>query len=234
MVLSPWSFARCRTEDLGPRTEHQGLRTDALRSIVMADLLAVLAAYLMGSIPFAQLLSKRRGVDLRRVGSGNVGATNVLRTLGVKPAVVAMMLDAVKGTLAVLVAQRLTNGVAAPVAAGLASMIGHVYPVWLRFRGGKGVATAAGAFAVLTPVAAAVAAGVFLLTVALTRFISVGSMLAALTLAGWAIASDAPTVVGIGAAIGAALVLIGHRTNVSRLVAGTERRIGQRGITETV
>jgi hypothetical protein len=103
----------------------------------MTDLLAVVAAYLVGSIPFAQLLSTRRGVDLRRVGSGNVGATNVLRTLGVRPAVLAMMLDAVKGTVAVLVAQRLTNGVAAPVAAGLASMIGHVYPVWLRFRGGK-------------------------------------------------------------------------------------------------
>jgi glycerol-3-phosphate acyltransferase PlsY len=200
----------------------------------MADLFAVLAAYLMGSIPFAQLLSKRRGIDLRRVGSGNVGATNVLRTLGVRPAVLAMMLDAVKGTLAVLVAQRLTNGVAAPVMAGLASMIGHVYPVWLRFRGGKGVATAAGAFAVLAPVAAAVAAGAFLLTVALTRFISVGSMVAALTLAGWAIASDAPTIVGIGAAIGAALVLIGHRANVVRLVAGTERRVGQRGVRELV
>ena len=200
----------------------------------MADLLAVLAAYLMGSIPFAQLLSKRRGIDLRRVGSGNVGATNVLRTLGVRPAVVAMMLDAVKGTVAVLIAQRLTNGVAAPVAAGLASMIGHVYPVWLRFRGGKGVATAAGAFAVLTPVAAAVAVGVFLLTVAVTRFISVGSMVAALTLAGWAIASDAPTIVAIGAAIGAALVLIGHRANVLRLVAGTERRVGQRGVTDAV
>jgi glycerol-3-phosphate acyltransferase PlsY len=145
-----------------------------------------------------------------------------------------MMLDAVKGTLAVLVAQRLTNGVAAPVMAGLASMIGHVYPVWLRFRGGKGVATAAGAFAVLAPVAAAVAAGAFLLTVALTRFISVGSMVAALTLAGWAIASDAPTIVGIGAAIGAALVLIGHRANVERLVAGTERRVGQRGVRELV
>ena len=116
----------------------------------MTDLLAVVAAYLVGSIPFAQLLSKRRGIDLRRVGSGNVGASNVLRTLGVRPAVVAMMLDAVKGTVAVLVAQRLTNGVAAPVMAGLASMIGHVYPVWLRFRGGKGVATAAGAFAVPT------------------------------------------------------------------------------------
>ena len=198
----------------------------------MADLIAVVAAYLVGSIPFAQLLSKRRGIDLRRVGSGNVGATNVLRTLGVRPAVVAMMLDAVKGTVAVLVAQRLTNGVAAPVMAGLASMIGHVYPVWLRFRGGKGVATAAGAFAVLTPLAVAAAMGVFLLTVALTRFISVGSMAAALTLAGWAIASDAPTAVGIGAAIGAALVIIGHRANVLRLVAGTERRVGQRGVRE--
>jgi glycerol-3-phosphate acyltransferase PlsY len=200
----------------------------------MTDLIAVVAAYLVGSIPFAHLLSRRRGIDLRRVGSGNVGATNVLRTLGVRPAVVAMMLDVVKGTIAVLVAQRLTNGVAAPVMAGLASMIGHVYPVWLRFRGGKGVATAAGAFAVLTPVAVAAAMGVFLLTVALTRFISVGSMAAALTLAGWAIASDAPAVVGIGAAIGAALVLVGHRANVLRLVAGTERRIGQRGIKDAV
>ena len=209
-----------KTKDLSPKTK------------IMADLLAVVAAYLVGSIPFAQLLSKRRGIDLRRVGSGNVGATNVLRTLGVRPAVVAMMLDAVKGTVAVLVAQRLTNGVAAPVMAGLASMIGHVYPVWLRFRGGKGVATAAGAFAVLTPVAVAAAMGVFLLTVALTRFISVGSMAAALTLAGWAIASDAPTAVGIGAAIGAALVIIGHRANVLRLVAGTERRVGQRGVRE--
>jgi acyl phosphate:glycerol-3-phosphate acyltransferase len=199
----------------------------------MADLLAVLAAYLMGSIPFAQLLSTRRGIDLRRVGSGNVGASNVLRTLGVRPAVLAMMLDAVKGTVAVLIAQRLTNGVAAPVMAGLASMIGHVYPVWLRFRGGKGVATAAGVFAVLAPVAAAAAVGAFLLTVALTRFISVGSMVAALTLAGWAIASDAPIIVGIGAAIGAALVLIGHRANVLRLVAGTERRVGQRNVRAT-
>ena len=200
----------------------------------MADLLAVLAAYLMGSIPFAQLLSKRRGIDLRRVGSGNVGASNVLRTLGVRPAVLAMMLDAVKGTVAVLIAQRLTNGVAAPVAAGLASMIGHVYPVWLRFRGGKGVATAAGAFAVLTPVAAVAAVAAFLLTVALTRFISVGSMVAALTLAGWAIASDAPRIVEVGAAIGAALVLIGHRANLLRLVAGTERRVGQRGVRDAV
>jgi len=196
----------------------------------MTDLLAVLAAYLVGSIPFAQLLSRRRGIDLRRVGSGNVGATNVLRTLGVRAAVIAMMLDAVKGTVAVLVAQRLTNGVAAPVAAGVASMIGHVYPVWLRFRGGKGVATAAGAFAVLTPVAAVVAAAVFLLVVAIWRFISVGSMAAAVTLAGWAIVSGAPTAVGIGAAVAAVMVIVWHRANLARLAAGTERRIGQRGV----
>jgi glycerol-3-phosphate acyltransferase PlsY len=187
----------------------------------------------MGSIPFAQLLSQRRGVDLRRVGSGNVGATNVLRTLGVRAAVLAMLLDAVKGVVAVLVAQRLTNGVTAPVAAGLASMIGHVYPVWLRFRGGKGVATAAGAFAVLTPAALGAAAGVFLLVVWVSRFISVGSMAAALTLAGWTMATDAPTAVGIGAVLAAAIVIVGHRANLARLVAGTERRIGQRGARAT-
>jgi acyl phosphate:glycerol-3-phosphate acyltransferase len=198
----------------------------------MTDLLAVVAAYLMGSIPFAQLLSQRRGIDLRRVGSGNVGATNVLRTLGVRTAVLAMLLDAVKGAVAVLIAQRLTGGMSAPVAAGLASVIGHVYPVWLRFRGGKGVATAAGAFAVLTPVAMAAAVGVFLLAVVFTRFISVGSMAAALTLAGWTIASDAPLGLGAGAAVAAVVVIVGHRTNLARLIAGTERRVGQRAITD--
>lgn len=200
----------------------------------MNEFLAIVAAYLVGSIPFAQLLSRRRGIDLRQVGSGNVGATNVLRTVGVRAAVLAMLLDAVKGTVAVLIAQRLTPGVMAPVAAGLASVIGHVYPVWLRFRGGKGVATAAGAFGVLIPVALGVAAAVFVLVVGLTRFISVGSIAGALTLAAWALASDAPTGVGIGAAIAALVVIHGHRTNLVRLVAGTERRLGQRAITDVV
>src|SRR5688572_13281494 len=127
----------------------------------MTTLVVIVGAYLIGSVPFAFLLARRRGVDLRRVGSGNVGASNVLRTSGVSNAVVAMCLDGAKGALAVLVAQRLTVGEATPVAAGIASIVGHIYPVWLRFRGGKGVATAAGVFAVLTPLALGIASAVF-------------------------------------------------------------------------
>jgi glycerol-3-phosphate acyltransferase PlsY len=190
--------------------------------------LAVTIAYLVGSIPFAYLLSRRRGVDLRLVGSGNVGASNVLRTSGVRAAVLAMILDGVKGALAVLLAQRLTAGPAVPVLAGLASVIGHIYPVWLRFRGGKGVATAAGVFAVLTPLSLGAAGGVFLLAVWITRYISVGSLAGAVTLATAAVVSDAPATVAAGAAIVLVLILFRHRVNVRRLIQGTERRIGQR------
>src|SRR4030095_7886215 len=117
----------------------------------MNAVLAVTVAYLVGSIPFAFLLSRQRGVDLRRAGSGNIGASNVLRTTGVRAALLAMVLDGVKGTIAVLAAQLLSAGPVAAVIAAFASVVGHVYPIWLRFRGGKGVATAAGAFAVAGP-----------------------------------------------------------------------------------
>jgi acyl phosphate:glycerol-3-phosphate acyltransferase len=192
------------------------------------DAVAVAVAYLVGSVPFAYLLSRRRGVDLRHVGSGNVGASNVLRTSGVRAAVLAMVLDGVKGALAVLVAQRLSGGAAVPMAAGLASVLGHIYPVFLRFRGGKGVATAAGVFAVLTPMALGVAGGVFLLAVWITRYISVGSLAGAGALAATAVISDAPTAVGLGAGLSFAIILFRHRTNLRRLAAGTERRVGQR------
>jgi glycerol-3-phosphate acyltransferase PlsY len=194
----------------------------------MEHVFALTVAYLVGSIPFAHLLSRRRGVDLRDVGSGNVGAANVLRTSGVSAAVLAMLLDASKGVLAVIVAQRVAPGSATPMAAGLVSVIGHVYPVWLRFRGGKGVATAAGVFGVMTPGSLVIACAVFLLAVWTTRFISVGSMAAALTLALITAATDAPTVVTIGAVLIAAVIIHRHRANLTRLVAGTERRIGQR------
>ena len=194
----------------------------------MDQVLAITIGYLLGSIPFAFLLTRRRGFDLRRVGSGNVGASNVLRTSGVPAAVAAMCLDAVKGSLAVLVAQGLTSGPMPTVAAGFASVIGHIHPVWLGFRGGKGVATAAGVFSVLAPAAVAVAGGVFLLVVWMTRYISVGSLAGAVTLAVAAALTDVPAVVAVGAAIMAVLVAHQHRGNISRLLAGTERRVGQR------
>jgi glycerol-3-phosphate acyltransferase PlsY len=190
--------------------------------------LAVLLAYLLGSVPFAYLLARRRGIDLRRSGSGNVGATNVMRTTGVARAVVAMSLDAVKGAVAVLVAERLTSGPATPVAAGLASVIGHIYPLWLGFRGGKGVATAAGVFAVLAPVALALASGAFLIVVWFTRYISLGSLAGAATLVAVAGASDVPATVVVGAAVAGLIILHRHRGNLTRLLNGTERQMGQR------
>ena len=194
----------------------------------MEELAAVTLGYLAGSIPFAFLVARRQGVDLRRSGSGNVGATNVLRTSGVPLAVTAMALDAVKGAVAVLIAQRLTEGPAIPVAAGLAAIIGHIYPVWLQFRGGKGVATAAGVFGVLTPLALAAAAGVFVLAVVVSRYISVGSVAGALTLATAAVVDDPPTAVVAGAIVAALVIVHRHRGNLARLAAGTEPRIGQR------
>jgi glycerol-3-phosphate acyltransferase PlsY len=200
----------------------------------MNAVLAVTVGYFVGSIPFAFLLSRQRGIDLRREGSGNVGASNVLRTTGVRAAVLAMVLDGVKGSIAVLIVQLLSAGAVTAVIAAFASVIGHVYPVWLRFRGGKGVATAAGAFAVLAPEALGIAASVFAVAVLATRFISVGSIAGALTLALVATFSDAPGIVAIGATASALIIIYRHRENLSRLVAGTERRIGQRVVNGSV
>jgi len=194
----------------------------------MGTVLVVCVGYLIGSVPFAYLMARRRGIDLRQVGSGNVGASNVLRTSGVPAAVIAMCLDGVKGAVAVMLADRFGSGPTPQVAAGVAAIIGHVYPVWLRFRGGKGVATAAGVFAVMAPSALAIACVVFLLSVWWTRYISVGSLAATIALAGMAAAGDAPMAVPLGAAASAVVIIHRHRANLSRLWAGSERRIGQR------
>jgi glycerol-3-phosphate acyltransferase PlsY len=189
----------------------------------------ILFGYGIGSLPIGYLVASRlRGVDLRRVGSGNVGATNVYRTAGLAIALLVMGLDMAKGVGSVLLVSREAAGGAAPVAAGVAAVIGHVYPVWLRFRGGKGVATAAGVFAVLAPFATLIAGSVFLVTVWVTRYVSLGSVVATAALPPLAWMADAPLPVVVGGVIAALLIIERHRGNLSRLQAGSERRFGQR------
>jgi len=192
----------------------------------MRIVIAIVAGYVLGSIPFALLLTRSRGVDLRVAGSRNVGAANVLRTTGVMRAVAVLLLDAAKGAAAVLVARQLTDNLIVVMTAGLAAIVGHVYPAWIGFRGGKGVAASAGVFAMLAPLATAIAALVFVATIFVTRFVSAGSIAGALALAIATLAGNAPGPVVAGAIAAALLVMHRHRDNMSRLIAGTERRIG--------
>ena len=188
----------------------------------------VLAAYLIGSIPFALILARRWGADLRQVGSGNLGAANVMRASGVGAGVLVAALDIAKGAASVWMAERVGGDAALPAAAGLAAIVGHVYPVWLRFRGGKGVATACGVFSMLTPLAVPPALAIFAVVVWLTQYVSLGSVLASMALPpiAYALGSPAPAVTAAGAA--AALIVFRHRSNVSRMWMGTERRVGAR------
>lgn len=193
------------------------------------DAILVLTGYLIGAIPFALLLARRMGgTDVRRVGSGNVGAANVLRVASVPVAVSVMALDAGKGCAAVWLARSLGAPEATVAAVAGAAVAGHVFPVWLRFRGGKGVATAGGVFAVLAPEATALAAVAFIGIVWLTRYVSLGSMVAAVVLAAAVpFTGEGAPVVTCAAAV-AVLVLYRHRGNMARLHEGRERRISQR------
>jgi glycerol-3-phosphate acyltransferase PlsY len=194
----------------------------------MLTVVAIVAGYLIGSIPFAYLLSRRRGIDLRAVGSRNVGAANVLRTTGALAAIAALSLDAAKGYVAVAVAWGMTAGPGGAAAAGVASILGHVYTPWLGFRGGKGVATGAGVFALLAPAATAIAALVFVLTVVTSRFVSAGSVAASVALAVVTLAGGSLRPVQAGALAAALIIVLRHRGNLARLVAGTERPLGER------
>ena len=205
--------------------------------------LLLLAAYLIGSIPFSFLVVRLvAGDDIRRHGSGNVGATNVARSFGRLPGIVALLLDLAKGWAAAALATFLVAHSAWPYplaaglgwphapsfwvgAAALAAVLGHVFPVWLNFRGGKGVATAAGTFLVLSPLALLVGFVVFLVTVAITRYISLGSILAAASLPVVVrFASEAPVWLSVFSIAIAAVVILKHHENIGRLARGDERR----------
>ena len=191
-------------------------------------MLAILLGYLTGSVPFAYLLARRAGIDVRTAGSGNVGAANVLRTTGAWRGVIVMALDVTKGIAAVAIAYWLSGSAALAAITGAAAVVGHIYPVWLRFHGGKGVAVAAGVFSMLSPVATAFAAALFLITVWVTRYVSLGSIAASLALPPAIWLTGQPRAEVIAAAGTAALIVFRHRGNLRRLRSGTERRVGAR------
>ncbi|HUO30582.1 MAG TPA: glycerol-3-phosphate 1-O-acyltransferase PlsY [Bryobacteraceae bacterium] len=191
----------------------------------MTAALGLVIAYLLGSIPFGYLLVKfATGRDVRASGSGNIGATNVLRTTGRAAGVATLLLDIAKGYLAVWLEGRLTEeSIEWMAVAALVVMIGHSYPVFLHFRGGKAVAAFVGAYLCLTPVALAAVLIVFVIMVAWTRHISLGSIVAAgsFPLAVWLI-EHPPLWVVVTAILSGALIVYRHRENISRLRAGSE------------
>jgi len=192
-------------------------------------------AYLLGSIPFGLLVGGvLGGRDVRKAGSGNIGATNVSRVAGPFAGILTLLLDAAKGSVAVLAAARLTEDSAVwIIVAGICALLGHCYPLWLHFKGGKGVATAAGVFLVLCPLAMLSALAVFILVVAFWRFVSLGSLAAAAAIPLlmyflWAPHHAPPLVVTFGSLGISALVIYKHDANMQRLVEGTEAKFSFR------
>jgi acyl phosphate:glycerol-3-phosphate acyltransferase len=192
-------------------------------------IIVVLAGYLLGSIPFGLILAKLLGgKDVREHGSGNIGATNVSRVVGPLPGILTLLLDAGKGAVAVWFAAKFTQYAAtAMMFAGLAALLGHCFPVWLRFRGGKGVATALGVYIALCALAAAAALVVFALVLAFWRYVSLASLSAAAAMPLliyflWAPGHAPPLVITLGTLFAAALLFYKHDANLQRLVDGTE------------
>jgi acyl phosphate:glycerol-3-phosphate acyltransferase len=193
--------------------------------------LVTILAYLIGSIPFGYLIVRLlSGADIRETGSGGTGATNVSRRAGKAAGILTLVLDALKGAIAVLIARALLNDGPATnhgwwiAAAAVAVIVGHIFPVWLGFRGGKGVATGAGVFLMIAPLALLGAGVVFLAVVLITRYVSLGSIVAAATIPvfGWLSGLGAPEVTG--AVVGALLIIFAHRANIGRLIGGTESK----------
>lgn len=207
-----------------------------------AYIVTALVSYLLGSIPAGFLVGKAKGIDIRTMGSGNIGATNVFRYLGTVAGVVVLLADALKGFLAVAIADRLcwkAFGSGGPLArewldiiAGVTAVLGHNYTCWLHFRGGKGIATSAGVLVALVPYALLIILGVWILVVGLTRFVSLASICASFTLpfATW-LTGGSFTMVTITAAM-TVLAIYKHKSNIQRLLKGTESRIGAKKETQ--
>jgi glycerol-3-phosphate acyltransferase PlsY len=192
----------------------------------MIEIALVVSAYILGSVPTGFILGRLAGIDVRKTGSGNVGATNVARVVGKGHGAVTLVADAAKGWLPVFAALQLDLHLPAVVLAGTAAFLGHLYPIFLRFRGGKGVATALGAILALAPLTTLVLLGIFAVAVAASRLVSLGSIAAAIAapIILW-VFDYPPMIIAMGGFI-AAMITWRHRGNIQRLLAGTERRFG--------
>lgn len=190
-------------------------------------LLCLAFGYLLGSIPFGLILTRMAGLgDVRKIGSGNIGATNVLRTGNRKLAAATLLLDALKGTAAAAIASRW--GIEAGTAAGLAAFLGHLFPVWLSFKGGKGVATYVGVLLGLAPLMVLAFAAIWLGVAKLTRYSSLSALVAtAITPIALYLSGDA--IVALLFAVMTVITWYKHRANIQRLLGGTESRIGEKG-----
>ena len=206
---------------------------------ILSYVVTALAAYLLGSIPTGFLVAQARGVDIRTVGSGNIGATNVLRTLGKPAGIFVLLMDALKGWLAVVPSPRLvllflgmtsdsTAWEAVEICAGVCAILGHNYTCWLHFKGGKGIATSAGVLLALVPWALCSIAILWVIVFGLTRYVSLGSIAAsaALPFASWATHESLSKVLVTGAM--GALAIFKHKANIQRLLNGTEARFGRK------
>ena len=197
-------------------------------------------AFFLGAIPFGLVAGKLRGVDLRKEGSGNIGATNALRLLGIPMGIAVLILDTLKGLLPVLAARWFGLSSGWVVAAGLCAALGHIFSPFIGFKGGKGVATSLGVLLGLSPLVAGIAAAAFFVTVFLTRYVSLGSIIGAATQAGLFLFLPAAQLQGdplpyrlFGVIVGI-LVIVRHQANIKRLLNGTENRFGEKKKEETV
>lgn len=209
-------------------------------------ILTALAAYLLGSLATGFWLGKARGIDIRTVGSGNIGATNVFRALGVPAGIFVLIADALKGWLAValigpFICGRFEAGAGSPgcewfkIIAGIAAILGHNYTCWLRFKGGKGIATSAGVLVGLVPVALLISLGIWVIMAALFRYVSLASITGALSLpfATWLTTGGNRLLTGTTAVM-AALAVYKHKSNIRRLLNGTENKLGAKTKTASV
>jgi len=206
--------------------------------VIISYIFGLVISYLVGSIPFGYVIAIAKGVDVRKEGSGNIGATNVGRVLGRKFGAIIFVLDLLKGFVVVLLVPILVSDIEFPatsdnllvILCGLCVLLGHAFPVYLKFKGGKAVATSFGVFIWLAPIPVAIAFGVWILTVIVSRYVSLGSMVGAIALMGGIIGMGSSpfgsgkylTALSIAVAI---LIIIKHISNIKRIIAGTESRV---------